>query len=213
LIGEVPFVYASERITLMLDDLRASVKWPEVFEEERFVGDKKAFDDLVARIRAEGKDGGEVSPRLLREARGFVKDLRAKVEGRPLKDPADQKEALRFLTACSSLLGLLEKPEIGPALIDLRKVQDTTVGNLLGFMHAYNLRFDAATTPQQKQAYQKLFAILDQTRDEVLAEARLDSTATARADARAATEFLQDVDRGRSSGGATSNPPQPRRAQ
>jgi hypothetical protein len=184
-----------------------------VFEEERFVGDKKAFDDLVARIRAEGKDGGEVSPKLLRETRGFVKDLRAKVEGRPLKDPADQKEALRFLTACSSVLGLLEKPEIGPALIELRKVQDTTVGNLLGFMHVYNLRFNAATTPQQKQAYQKLFAILDQTRDEVLAEARLGSTATARADARAGTEFLQDVDRGRSSGGATSNPPQPRRPQ
>jgi hypothetical protein len=122
LIATVPFVYASERVTLMLDDLRASVKWPEVFEEERFAGDKKAFDDLVARIRAEGKEGGEISPRLLREARGFVQDLRAKVEGQPLKDPADQTEALRFLTACTSLLGLLEKPDIGPALVELRKV-------------------------------------------------------------------------------------------
>jgi hypothetical protein len=213
LIAQVPFIYASERVTLMLDDQRASVKWPEVFEGERFAGDKKAFDDLVARIRAAGSEGGEVPPRLLREARGFVQDLRAKVEGRPLEDPADQKEALRFLAACMSLLGLLEKPDIGPALIELRKVQDTTVGNLLGFMHAYNLRFDAATTPPQKQAYQKLFAILDQTRDEILAEARLDSAATARADARAATEFLQDVDRGRPPGGATSNPPQPRRSR
>jgi hypothetical protein len=212
LIATVPFVYASERVTLMLDDLRASVKWPEVFEEERFAGDKKAFDDLVARIRAEG-NAGEVSPRILREARGFVNNLRARVEGQPLKDPEDQKEALRFLTACTSLLGLLEKPNIGPALVELRKIQDTMVGNLLGFMHAYNLRFGAATTPQQRQAYQELFAILDQTRDEILAEARLESTTTTRADARAATDFLQDVDQGRSSRGATPRPTQPRSSQ
>ena len=36
LIGTVPFVYASERVTLMLDDIRASIKWPEVFDEARF---------------------------------------------------------------------------------------------------------------------------------------------------------------------------------
>ena len=41
LIATVPFVYASERVTLMLDDLRASVKWPEVFEGERFANDQK----------------------------------------------------------------------------------------------------------------------------------------------------------------------------
>jgi hypothetical protein len=210
LIAEVPFVYASERITLMLDDLRASVKWPEVFEEERFAGDKKAFDDLAARIRAEGKEGGEIPPRLLREAGGFVRDLRAKVEGQPLKDPADQTEALRFLTACSSLLGLLEKPNIGPALVDLRKIQDTMVGNLLGFMHAYNLRFGAATTLKEKQAYQQLFAILDKTRDEVLAEAKLDQTATARANPMQATEFLQTMQQVRPSRGTSPTPPPPR---
>lgn len=208
LIATVPFVYASERVTLMLDDLRASVKWPEVFEEERFAGDRKAFDDLVARIRAEGS-AGEVSPRMLREARGFVRALRDKVEGRPLKDPEDQKEALRFLTACSSLLGLLEKPNIGPALVELKKVQDTVVGNLLGFMHAYNLRFGPATTLQQRQAYQQLFAILDQTRDQILAEAGLDRTTTERGSTKVPTDFLQGVEPGRSPGGSPPRPPQP----
>src|SRR5262249_37082286 len=51
LIAAIPFVYASERITLMLDELRSSVKWPEVFDEPRFADDKKTFDDLVTRIR------------------------------------------------------------------------------------------------------------------------------------------------------------------
>jgi hypothetical protein len=87
------------------------------------------------------------------------------------------------------------------------------VGNFLGFMHAYNLRFGAATTPQQRQAYQQLFAILDQTRDEVLAEAKLDSTSTARASSKAAANFFQDVDKGRPSRGAPPRTPQPRSPQ
>jgi hypothetical protein len=212
LIAEVSFVYASERVTFMLNGVRSSVKWPEVFEEERFANDQKTFDDLATRLRREA-DEGDVSPRSLREATAFVNDLRAKLDAQPLKDPDDQKEALRFLTACTSLLGLLEKPNISPALLELRKIQDTMVGNLLGFMHAYNLRFGVATTPKQRQAYQQLFAILDQTRDQILAEARLDSTATARANPKHATDFFQNLDQGRSRGGATPRAPRPRNPQ
>jgi len=208
LIATVPFVYASERVTLMLDDLRTSVKWPEVFDGERFAKDQETFDDLRSRIR-QAADAGDVSAKILREAKGFVQDLRAKVEAQPLKDADHQKEALRFLTACTSLLGLLEKPNIGPALLELRKIQDTLVGNLLGFMHAYNLRFGAAKTPTERQAFHQLFAILDQTRDQILAEARLDSS-TARANPRDAEDFFQNLDQGRSQGGAAPRAPRPR---
>jgi hypothetical protein len=208
LIAEAPFVYAAERVTFMLDDLRSSVKWPEVFEGPRFANDKKTFDELVVRLRREA-DAGDVSPRPLREANAFVNTLRAKVVAQPLEDPDDQKEALRFLTACSSLLGLLEKPNISPALLELRKIQDTMVGNLLGFMHAYNLRFGAATTPKERQAFHQLFAILDQTRDQILGEAKLDGTASPRANAKHATDFFQNLGPGRSPGGATPRPPRP----
>ncbi len=60
LIATIPFIYASERITFMLDDIRASVKWPEVFEGEQYVNDKKTFDELAAKLRRE-TGGGEVS--------------------------------------------------------------------------------------------------------------------------------------------------------
>ena len=126
----------------------------------------------------------------------FIDQLRAKVTAQPLADPLDQQDATKFLTACSSLLALLKKPDIQPAIIELRKVQDTTVGNLLGFMHAFNLRFGVAKTIKEKQAYQQLFEILDGTRDQILAEAKLDSTATARANPRQAPEFLQNLNQG-----------------
>ena len=161
LIATVPFLVASERITLMLDDVRSSVKWSDVFEGERFASEKKTFDDLATRI-ARRLTTVSCRPRACRR-RGASKSLGFKLEAQPLKDPAHQKEALRFVTACSSLLNLLEKPNIGPALLQLRKIQDTMIGNLLGFMHVYNLRFGPATTPDQRQAYQRLFEILDQT--------------------------------------------------
>jgi len=209
LIAEVPFINASQRVTLMLEGLRGSIKWPDVFDDQRFANDQKTFEDLAARIRKEASDG-DVPAQSMREARGFVNDLRARLEAQPLKDPAHQKEALKFITACTWLLGLLEKPNIGPAILELRKIQDTMVGNLLGFMHAYNLRFGAATTPKQRQVYDELFAILDRTRDQILAEAKLDSTPPPNANPSNATDFFQKLDQGRSRAGASPQPAPPR---
>jgi hypothetical protein len=209
LIAGVPFLNAAERVTLMLENLRASVKWSDVFEGERFAADKKTFEDLIGQMREQAYEG-DVSPRLLREARRFVSELRAKVEAQPLPDPGDQKEALRFTTACTSLLDLLEKPNIGPALLELRRIQDTRVGNLLGFMHAFNLRFGPATSPTERENYHRLFAILDQTRDQILAEARLEATAPPPTNPTNATEFFQDLDKGRSPTGASPQPPKSR---
>ena len=152
---------------------------------------------------------GDLSPRILREARGFVDDLRAKLAAQPLKDPDHQKEAQRFLTACTSLLNLLEMPNIRPALLELKKVQDTTIGNLLGFMSAFNLRFGPATSPSQRQVYSQLFQILNQTRDRILAEAKLETTAPAAADTKSAIDFFQKVDQARSKTAASPEPAKP----
>ena len=110
MISEVPFENASERITIMLDQLRAAFKWPEVFEEERFANDKKLFDDIVVRMRKED-EAGEISDKTLREARQLVNDLRAKITAQPLKDEDDQKEATKFINACTALMKMLDKPD------------------------------------------------------------------------------------------------------
>ena len=208
LVAEVPFQNAAERVTLMLDDLRESVKWPEVFEGDRFAAEKKTFDEIRDQLRKEAGEG-EISERSLRTARSYVDNLRAKVTAQPLPDPLDQKEALRFVSACSSLLGLLQKPDIQPAIIQLRKVQDTTVGHLLGFMNAFNLRFGPAKTLKEKQAYQRLFEILDGTRDQILAEARGAGTAQARAPGGPPADFLQSLGGSGQPKAGTPAPPPP----
>jgi hypothetical protein len=149
---------------------------------------------------------GDLSPKTMREARAFIKDLGAKVEAQPLSDPDNQKEALRFVHSCNTLLGLLESPKVRPALLELKKIQDTMVGNLLGFMHAYNLRFGPAKEPSQRQAYARLFEILDQTRDQILAEAKPETKALPEASAKTAAEFLDRVDQSQAKAGTAPAP-------
>jgi hypothetical protein len=212
LIAEVPFVNNAERVTLMLDQIRDAVKWPEVFEGQRWENDRKIFDETRAKMRQEAAEKGEVSPRTVREAENRINDLLSRVQAQPLPDPNDQQDALKFLTTCQHLLDLMKKPDIQPAMIALRQVKDTTIGNLLGFMHAFNLRFGRATTLKEKQAYSQLFEIIDQTRDQILAEAKIDSTATAQANAKPPAEFFQNLNQSRG-GRRTPQPPAARNPQ
>lgn len=213
LIAEVPFVNNAERVTLMLDQMRDAIKWPEVFEGERFANDRKLFDEHRAQIRKEAQEG-EVSPKTLRAAEEHVNDMLARVNAQPLPDPLDQQAALKFLTTCTHLLNLMKKPDIQPAMIALRQVKDTTVGNLLGFMHAFNLRFGRAMTLKQRQAYSQLFETLDQTRDQILAEVKGDGGAVARTNPAPPAEFFQNLNQGQAGRpGATPQPPPARNPQ
>ena len=207
LIAEVPFQNASERVTLMLDHLRGAVKWPDVFEGQRFAMDKTAFDELVARIRKEAADG-EISPKTLRNAKNFVNQLRAKVEAQPLADPLDQQEAMKFLTTCSSLLGLLEKPDIQPAILELRKVTDTTIGALLGFMQRLQSPVRGGEDAQGEAGVPPALCgpRPDARRDPGRGEARQHGHRASALGAPA--EFFQSLNRGRPRGGA-QQPPQP----
>jgi hypothetical protein len=201
LIAEVPFQNASERVTFVLDKLKDAQKWPRAFETPRFAKDKDLYNDLVARIRKEDLDG-DVSPKTIREAKSLIATLRSKLMAQPLEDDDDQQAAMKFINSSTALVGLLEKPDIRPALAELKKVKDTSLGNLLGFMHAFNLRFGPASTLKEKQAYQQLYGILDQTRDQILGEAKLEPASKAPL----ASDFYQSFDDSKARHGRTNEP-------
>jgi hypothetical protein len=203
-IAEVPFENQSERVAIMLDQLRSAFNWPEVFEEPRFNEDKKLYDDLVTRLRKED-EAGEISPKSLQEARKLVNDLRAKITAQPLKDEDDQRQAERFIDASSALIGLLDKPDTRQALGQLRNVKNTTIGSLLGFMHAYNLRFAPATNLKKRQVYHQLWETIDPTRKQILAEAKLDEKPRNQMSSEVARDFYGRI---RPKPPESQNPPQ-----
>ena len=79
---------------------------------------------------------------------------------------------------------MLEKPAIDKALGELEKIKDTSVGSLMGFMHAYNLRFAPATTERQRAAYVSLYPMMAALRDQVVPKPDPNAQAPAPAQAR-----------------------------
>ncbi len=213
LIALVPFRSRSERVTFMLDELRGDVKWPQVFPEGHFADAKKTFDHLVAQMRRED-EAGEVCDKTLDEAREFLNSLRARLAAQPLEHLRDQIEATKFLKTSLALVAVRKTPDLRPAIAALRKVKDTSLANLLGFMHAYNLRFGAATTPEERKAYSGLFPILDKARDDVRAEqAKKGGAPPAEAAPLHLTDFFHSASPGHSGAETPLAPAQPRTPQ
>ena len=198
MIAEVPFENASERVTIMLDQLRAAFKWPEVFEEERFANDKKLFDDIVARMRKEDEEG-EISDKTLREARQLVNDLRAKITAQPLKDEDDQKEA-------DEVHQRLHRPH-GYAR-QARHPRRPSPSSGRSPRTRRSAAFWASCTPitsasrrrprrSRRRSIISSMPSLDQTRDQILSEAKLDKKKLPSAHPKVITDFYGNIRRRR----------------
>jgi len=193
IIADIPFKYASEGVTIILSNFKGATKWPPALEISRFAGDKKSFEEIAEQARKEDEDG-EISPETITRARDLIANLRAKLDNMPLADSRDNQAAKRFVTMLDGLVRLMAKPDTQKVLDQLRMVQNTTVGSLIGFMHVYNLRFGKATTPNQRSIYEQLYPILDEVRDQVVKAADLGSAETVRAEPKHVGDFFDKMD-------------------
>ena len=192
IIAEIPFRYASEAVTIIMSQLKGAKQWPPALDIPRFAEEKKEFEEVAEQARKEDEDG-EISPQTIARAKGLVATLRSKLAESPLADSRDNLAALRFVKTLAGLVKLLEKPDTREVLDQLRMVKSTTVGNLIGFMHVYNLRFAAATTPQQKMIYEQLYPVLDSARDRVMNEAKVEDE-TVQSDPKHVGDFFNKMD-------------------
>ena len=193
-IRDIPFRNASEAVTFSLSQLKASSQWPAVLLEPRFAGERAEFETLVDEIRKENTENGQISPGSISKLRGVISRLKDKLAATPLEDTAENQEALKFVKTATALARLLEKPEIDEVLNELKKIEKTTIGNLLAFMHTFNLRFAPATTPRQRMVYNELYPILAQTRDRIFSEAKLDNSVTNTAGKAKLHDFFSAMD-------------------
>jgi hypothetical protein len=209
MIREIPFRHSPEAITFSLAQLQASSQWPAVLLEPRFAPEREEFQKEVEAIRKETDETGKVAPASLTRLRGVIARLKNKLAAQPLADSAENQEAINFVKTATALSRMLEKPQIDEVLSELDKIEKTTVGNLLGFMHTFNLRFAPATTPRQRQVYEELFPIIDQIRDKIIAEAKLDDKATTRTGRGKLRDFFSAMDLEQIEGSKKRPPPPP----
>lgn len=210
-ISEIPFRYASEAVTIVMSNLKGANQWPTALDVSRFADEKKAFEEIAEQARKEDEDG-EISPQTINRAKALVATLRSKLAESPLPDSRDNLAAGRFVKTLAGLVRLLEKPDTKEVLDQLRMFKTTTVGNLIGFMHVYNLRFAAATTPRQRRIYEELYPALDHARDRVMNEAKIDGE-TVRSDPKHVGDFFNKMNFDDVQGKAKKDVPSPPKPQ
>ena len=196
-------------MTFSLAQLKASSEWPAVLLEPRFASERAQFENVVDQIRKENDENGQVAPRTLTKLRTVISSLKDKLVTQPLEDSAENQEALKFVKTVTALARMLEKPEIDEVLNELNKIEKTTVGNLLAFMHTFNLRFAPATTARQRTVYKELYPILAQTRDRILSDAKLDNNGTRAAAKGKLNDFFSAMDLDSIEGKKKPPPPPP----
>ncbi len=168
LIRDIPFRARGDAITICLDDLTDAKNWPEPLLKPAFDAERTAYardiDDALAQA---GK--GDIAPATVERVRRDINLLyRKATEVLPRDNSPERTDALNYLKGLAALSRMLERPQYEKVLGELDKLESTSTGNLLAFMHTYNLRFDAADTPRQREVYRALYPVIAADRERVI---------------------------------------------
>jgi len=206
-IKNIPFQSASAAIALSLDQMTAQGELPLALQGEKFGPERLEYQQAIDQALQESEQG-DISQATLQRVDKAVAQLHAKLRANPSDDRAAQSDAENYVRTLYGMTRLLRSPQIDKVLGELDKVPQTTLGNLLGFMHAYNLRFGDATTPAQREIYQNLYPPMVALRDRVVKEAGTDQASTTARDSRGRPiDFFQGMSLEHLSRRPSDNPP------
>ncbi len=166
LIRQIPFNYASGAVTATVHSLTTKGSAPAILKTEPYRPDMEKLRAIGAKIREQDEKGGKIDSDTLEQARTVLAALRTKVEANLAPGTRERNDAERFIKACIGLSKMLETPAINVLLSGVENHPETTVGDLLAFMKAFNLRFGVADQPAQRAAYNELYPLLAKLSDE-----------------------------------------------
>jgi hypothetical protein len=152
-----------------MDQLTATGELPGPLADPKYADERNVLHSSVQRALEEDASGS-VSPATVKRINDAVASYRSKF----LKTSSDFQEgyqdALDYFTTMASLSRLLNDPSMKAFLTKLDDGEERTVGDLVAFMNAHNLRFGAATSERQIEIYTRLVPALKSIRDEALTE-------------------------------------------
>jgi len=194
LVKNVVFRYAPNMIAISLEDLSGSGV-PDVLMGDSFRPDREKLRPLVQKARQEVSSQGRVDPETLASIRSVIKGVQQKVASSIPQGSNDRREADNFLKALFGLTKMLQTPDVAQYLRELNTVSTTTLGHLIGFMHSFNLKFGAAQSPVQENAYDQLYPMLLALREQVQAPpANPYQRPGSKPDPKKLNEFFADMD-------------------
>jgi hypothetical protein len=168
-IKTIPFHYASEAVTMSLHRLTSKDNWPLALQGAAFKAEREAYLKAIDEALEEDKER-DLRPETLAKVEQAAEKVRLKVEDTIPQSSPDWIPAQNFLKSIYGMVKMLRKPEIDQVLAALEKYPGTTVADLFAFMQMFNLRFGAATNPEERRLYLSMYPLLDEQRDKILAQ-------------------------------------------
>jgi hypothetical protein len=159
IIANIPFEVATEGMTACLDSMTMDGQWPLALRGDDFSQEREAVRSAVkAALDQDAK--GNLDPDTIDAVGKAVKNLKLKFEKVVPQDRPDYIEAQHAIKAMAGLTKMLYSPQMDKILAELDDYQGTTLGDLLLFMQAFNLRFAPASSYRQRMIYTKLYPML-----------------------------------------------------
>jgi hypothetical protein len=165
-IRHIPFRYNAAAITMSIHQLQTGAL-PAVLQRPEFDADRAALKALDEQIMKETQDDMSPDPATVKKLLGAIYAAEEKAASILPENTLERKQAERYLKSLHGLVAMLKAPALDGLLAGVEKRPDATLGQLLSFMNAFNLRFGVAGTPQQREVYSYLYPQLVQLRDQV----------------------------------------------
>jgi hypothetical protein len=158
-IPNIPFEVATEGVTVCLDQMTLHEQWPLALRVEAFQPEREALRKAL-QVALEEDEKGNIEPKTIEAVQAAIDALRHKFDQTVPKTDPDYIASSDRLKAIAGLTKLLYSPKIEQIIAELEDYQGTTLGDLLGFMQAFNLRFGPANSFRQRQIYLKPYGML-----------------------------------------------------
>jgi hypothetical protein len=164
-IRNIPFQYAAAAITISIHQIAKNP--PAVLLTPEFEAERTAFRELAQEVRGQIAEDKQPDPESIRKLLDLINKAEAHVDRALPAGSRERTEADKYLKALHGLIAMLQTPAIDVLVAGVQNRPEATLGDLLGFMNAFNLRFGAASTPQQRMAYDTLYPRLVELRNQV----------------------------------------------
>jgi hypothetical protein len=153
-------------------------QWPQAVTGDAFRPEREGLNQAIKAALEEDKQG-KIDPETVQAVQAAIDRLRDKFERLVPHSSPDYIPAHWSLKAMDGLTKMLHSPAMDKVLAELEDYQGTSLGDLLGFMHAFNLRFGEAKSYHQRLLYQKLYPMLAEQANGPLGAADRDAVAAA----------------------------------
>lgn len=159
LIQDVPFELASEGMTICLSQMTQKGRWPLALAVDSFAPERTAVAKTIATALKED-EAGTIQPKTVEAVQNAIDTLERKFASTVPKDSPDYVPAEQHIKALAGITKMLYSPKMEAILAELEDYQGTTLGELLTFMQAFNLRFAPANSFRQRRIYLKIYPML-----------------------------------------------------